>query len=93
MYALQFFGVEFFFRAFLTRGLAPIAGAASIFIALVPYCMIHFPKPMPEAFGSIITGIVLATIAMRTKTIWGGVFVHVAVAVAMDAMSILAARQ
>jgi membrane protease YdiL (CAAX protease family) len=46
--------------------------------------MIHFGKPLPECLGSIIAGLVLGVLAMDTRSIWGGVTIHVAVAWGMD---------
>jgi membrane protease YdiL (CAAX protease family) len=88
LYALQFVSLEFFFRGFMLKALRERLGSAAIFVMVVPYCMIHFGKPMAETFGAIIAGIVLGTLAMRTRSIWGGVFVHVAVALTMDALAL-----
>jgi membrane protease YdiL (CAAX protease family) len=55
---------------------------------IVPYCMIHFQKPMAETFGAIIAGLVLGTLAMRTRSIWGGVAIHAAVALTMDVLAL-----
>jgi membrane protease YdiL (CAAX protease family) len=83
-YALQFLSLEFFFRGFMLRALAPRFGSSAILVMVVPYCMIHFGKPMPETFGAIVAGLVLGTLALRTRSIWGGVIIHVAVALTMD---------
>lgn len=83
-YGLQFFALEFFFRGFLLRGLSADMGASAILAMSIPYCMIHFGKPLPECLGSIVAGIVLGTLAMDTRSIWGGVTIHVAVAWLMD---------
>lgn len=83
-YALQFFALEFFFRGFLLRGLSADMGASAILAMAIPYCMIHFGKPLPECLGSIVAGIVLGTLALDTRSIWGGVTIHVAVAWLMD---------
>lgn len=88
MYAVQFVALEFFFRGFLLRGLAPRFGSAAIFVMLVPYCMIHFPKPMVETLGAIVAGLVLGTLAMRTRSIAGGVLIHIGVAVTMDLLAL-----
>jgi hypothetical protein len=56
---------------------------------VVPYMMIHFQKPAAEAFGAVIAGSVLGVLSLRTLTIWGGIFIHCAVAVSMDVMSLL----
>jgi len=88
LYALQFFSLEFFFRGFMLRALAPRMGSAAIFVMVVPYCMIHYGKPMPETLGAIIAGIVLGTLALRTRSIWGGVLIHVGVALTMDLLAV-----
>jgi uncharacterized protein len=88
MYAVQFLSLEFFFRGFLLQGLRRAFGAGAIFVMIVPYCMIHYGKPMPETFGAIGAGLILGTIAMRTRSIWGGVLIHVGVAWTMDLFAI-----
>jgi membrane protease YdiL (CAAX protease family) len=87
-YALQFLSLEFFFRGFMLKALKPRFGAHAIFVMVVPYCMIHFGKPMAETFGAIVAGLVLGTLAMRTRSIWGGVVIHVAVALTMDMLAL-----
>jgi len=87
-YILQFFGVEFFFRGFLLHGTKRQLGAYAIAVSIVPYCMIHFGKPLPETLGSIIAGTVLGVLSLRTRSIWAGFLVHVSVAVGMDVLSI-----
>lgn len=88
LYALQFVSLEFFFRGFMLQGLRRAMGAKAIFVMIVPYCMIHFGKPMPETIGAIFAGIILGTLAMRTRSIWGGVAIHVGVAVTMDVLAL-----
>lgn len=88
LYSLQFFAVEFFFRGWLLFTLEKRMGLAAIAVMVVPYCMIHFHKPLPEALGAIIAGVVLGWMALKTRSIWGGVCVHVAVAIGMDALSL-----
>ncbi len=55
---------------------------------IVPYCMIHYGKPMPETLGAIGAGLILGTLAMRTKSIWGGVLIHIGVAMTMDVLAL-----
>lgn len=88
MYAVQFVSLEFFFRGFLLQGLRRAFGAGAIFVMIVPYCMIHYGKPMAETFGAIGAGLILGTIAMRTRSIWGGVMIHVGVAWTMDLFAV-----
>jgi membrane protease YdiL (CAAX protease family) len=88
LYVVQFISLEFFFRGFLLAGLRPSLGANAIAVMAVPYCMIHFTKPMPETVAAIFAGLILGTLAMRTRSIWGGVLIHVAVAITMDVLAL-----
>ncbi len=88
MYAVQFLSLEFFFRGFLLQGLRRALGANAIFVMIVPYCMIHYGKPMAETMGAIGAGLILGTLAMRTRSIWGGVVIHVGVAWTMDLFAV-----
>jgi len=89
LYALQFFALEFFFRGWWLTAPRRALGSLAIFPMVVPYAMIHLGKPLPEALASIVAGVILGTLAMRTRSIWGGVFLHVAVAWTMDAAALL----
>jgi membrane protease YdiL (CAAX protease family) len=84
VYGLQFFGLEFFFRGFLVHSLKPSLGGYSILAMTVPYTMIHWQKPPPEAFAAIAAGIFLGWISYRNGTIWLGVILHCTVAFSMD---------
>jgi membrane protease YdiL (CAAX protease family) len=88
LYAAQFLALEFFFRGFILQGLRRALGANAIFVMLVPYCMIHYGKPLPETLGAIGAGLILGTLAMRTRSIWGGVLIHVGVATTMDVLAL-----
>lgn len=83
-YAGQFFAVEFIFRGFMVEAGRRAYGSQAIFVMVIPYVMIHYGKPLPETVGAIIAGVVLGTLAMRTRSIWPGLFVHLLVAVTMD---------
>ena len=83
-YALQFVGVESFFRGFLTFGLVRRFGLLAVPIMTVPYTMIHFSKPMPEATAAIVAGLVLGFLALRSRSFVPGIALHVGVAVTMD---------
>jgi membrane protease YdiL (CAAX protease family) len=84
LYWLQFAALEFFFRGFMLNGLVPRLGYAAIFAMVVPYNMLHYGKPMAEALAAIVGGIVLGTLALKTKSIWLGVALHVSIAFTMD---------
>jgi membrane protease YdiL (CAAX protease family) len=88
MYWAQFLSLEFFFRGVLLQGLRKAMGSNAIFVMIVPYNMIHYGKPMAETLGAIGAGLILGTLAMRTKSIWGGVIIHVGVATMMDMLAV-----
>jgi membrane protease YdiL (CAAX protease family) len=87
-YVLQFFALEFFFRGFMVHGLKKEMGLYSIFIMTVPYCMIHFGKPLPECVGSIFAGIFLGLMSYKTQSIWMGSLIHVAAGLSMNWLSL-----
>ncbi len=87
-YLGQFFCLEFFFRGFIVHGTKHRFGVYSIFVMTVPYCMIHFGKPMPETFAAIVAGVVLGYMSLKTRSIWPGAMLHMAVAVSMDLLSL-----
>lgn len=88
LYALQFVSLEFFFRGFMLHGCRRRFGAYAIFAMAVPYCMIHYHKPVLETFGAIAAGVILGYMSLRTRSIWLGAALHIAVAWTMDAAAI-----
>ncbi len=84
LYAVQFFALEFFFRGFMLHGLKRALGVHAIWVMMVPYCMIHYGKPLAETSGAILAGVILGTLSLRTRSIWCGVLIHVSVALTMD---------
>lgn len=87
-YGFQFLALEYFFRGFMLFPLARQIGSAAIFVMVVPYCMIHFAKPFPETVGAILAGTILGTLALRTRSVLGGVLIHLAVAWSMDGLAL-----
>ena len=87
VYLAQFFTLELFFRGFLLRALRSF-GAGAIWAMAVPYCMIHYGKPYLEASSAVIAGIVLGSLAMKTRSIYAGFLVHATVAVLMDILAL-----
>ena len=58
----------------------------------LPYLMLHFPKLWPESMGAILFGFFLGILAVRSRSIWGGVAVHVSIALTMDIAALLQTR-
>ncbi len=84
LYAVQFVALEFFFRGFLVHGTRRRLGYYSVLVMTVPYTMIHFQKPALETLGAVAAGIVLGTLSLKTRSIWWGAGLHIAVAYTMD---------
>jgi len=89
LYAAQFFSLEFFFRGWWLEACKRTMGSHAIFAMVVPYCMIHYGKPLPETLVAIIAGVFLGTLAMKTRSIWSGFLIHCSVAISMDVAAIL----
>ncbi len=89
VYAIQFFSLEFFFRGFLINGTKHRFGFYAIMFSVVPYCMIHFGKPLPETIGAIIAGIALGSLAIFTRSVLLGFAIHVSVALSMDVICVI----
>ncbi len=88
IYALQFCTLEFFFRGFIVHGTKHRFGVGSVFVMMVPYCMIHFQKPLPECCGSIVAGFALGLISLKTRSVWLGAALHISVAWTMDGFAL-----
>lgn len=88
MYCAQFVALEIFFRGWMLSAFRKSMGSAAIFAMSVPYCMIHYGKPYLEAHGAIAAGIFLGSLAMKTKSIYAGIIVHVTVALSMDVLAL-----
>ncbi len=86
-YALYFVGWEFLFRGFLLFGMYKRIGNHAIWVQLIPFVIMHAGKPELEAYGSIIAGIALAMLAIRTRSFWYGALLHAAVATTMDVVA------
>jgi membrane protease YdiL (CAAX protease family) len=88
VYAAQFVALEFFFRGFLVHGLKWRLGYMAVFVMIIPYNMIHFNKPVIEALAAILGGLVLGSLSLKTRSIWWGAALHIAVAGLMDVLSL-----
>jgi membrane protease YdiL (CAAX protease family) len=89
LYALQFVALEWFFRGFMVHGLKPVLGYLAVPVMVVPYFLIHLAKPPLEAAGAILAGMVLGTLVLKTRTIYWGAALHIAVAMTMDVASLV----
>jgi hypothetical protein len=83
-YAMDFITVEYLFRGFMVIGLMATLGRGAVLTMAVTYCFLHFGKPPAEAISSIFGGYLLGVIAYETKSIWGGITLHMGIALSME---------
>ena len=91
-YGVYMFSWEFFFRGFMLFGLERKFGNYSILIQTIPFAVLHYSKPLPEALGSIIAGVLLGVLALETRTFLYGAAIHWLVAMTMDVVAVLFSR-
>lgn len=89
-YGSDFFSIELFFRGFLVLAFAKWAGKDAILPMALFYCTIHFGKPLGECISSFFGGLLLGVVVYHTRTIWGGLLVHVGIAWMMELAGYLA---
>jgi membrane protease YdiL (CAAX protease family) len=88
-YLTSFLAVEIMFRGFLIYRLEKYLGNYVVLPMMVAYAVIHFGKPLGETLGSIGGAYVLGILALKTKNIYGGIFIHIGVALLMEIFALL----
>ena len=83
-YGIYMFSWEFFFRGFMLFGLERQFGKYTILIQTIPFAVMHYSKPMPEAIGSIVASVLLGVLALETRSFLYGAAIHWLVAMTMD---------
>lgn len=83
-YGLDFVLVEWIYRGLLVIGVSRIIGKQAVLPAAALYCVMHFGKPMAEAISSFFGGYLLGIIAYHTRSIRGGIIVHLGLAWMME---------
>jgi hypothetical protein len=84
VYGFDFVTVEFLFRGFFVIGMMPLLGRHAVLAMATTYCFLHYGKPPGEAISSVFGGYLLGVVAYETKSVWGGVIVHVGIAWMME---------
>ena len=84
-YGTDFITVELFFRGFLVLAFVRYAGQDAIVPMAVFYCSIHFGKPLAECISSFFGGLLLGVVVYNTRSIAGGLVVHLGIAWMMEA--------
>ena len=88
-YATGFVAVESIFRGALALTMVRIMGSRAILPMAAFYCVFHFGKPMGEAISAFFGGYALGVLAVHSKSILGGLIVHLGVAMLMESLAYL----
>lgn len=90
-YGLYMFCWEFFFRGFLTFGLARrLAPTGAILLQALAFGVMHLGKPAPEMAGSFVAGVVLGWLAYRARSFFPCFALHWLCALTFDLLVIQA---
>jgi len=84
-YGSDFITIELFFRGFAVLAFIKWAGKDAILPMACFYCTIHFGKPLGECISSYAGGILLGIVVYHTRSILGGLMVHLGIAWMMEA--------
>ncbi len=84
-YGLDYISIELFFRGFMIMAFAKYVGINSVLPTACFYLSIHFGKPLGEAVSSFFGGTILGVISYHTRSIYGGVIIHIGIAWLMEA--------
>ena len=88
-YAFGFFIVEIIFRGYFIFALVKYLGKDVVLPMAVTYCVLHFGKPLGEAISSFFGGYLLGVIALKTNNIYGGIVIHIGIALLMELFAFL----
>jgi uncharacterized protein len=86
------FAWEFLFRGYLLFGFERRIGpAAAIAVTTIPFVLMHFGKPLPEALGAAVAGVALGIVALRSRSFIPCAILHWSVAATLDLLALQAA--
>lgn len=88
-YGIDFISIESFFRGFLVILLGRLCGYKILIPIACFYVGIHFWKPMAETASSFFGGLILSVLAFETRSIYGGIMVHMGIAWLMEIGAII----
>lgn len=88
-YSTGFVAVETLFRGALAITMVKIMGPRAVLAMASFYCVFHFGKPAGEAVGAFFGGYALGVLAIHSRSVLGGLIVHLGVAMLMESMGYL----
>ena len=88
-YGWDFVPTELLFRGFLVIGMSRVLGRGAVLPMVVCYSSIHFGRHLGEAVSSLFGGYILGVLALSTRSIWGGLLIHIGIAWGMEIAAFL----
>lgn len=76
LFLFYWMGWEYLWRGFVLFGTAHTLGYYAIFVQAVPFAILHYSKPLPEALLSIVGGVALGALVWRCRSFWIAVPIH-----------------
>lgn len=92
LFLFYWFGWEYLWRGFVQFGTAHRLGLYAIFVQAMPFALLHYDKPLPEALLSIVGGVALGALVWRARSFWIAVPIHSAQMLILDLWSTLRLR-
>ncbi len=89
---IYMFSWEFMWRGYMLFGLEEKFGYYSVLIQMIPFVILHNGKPFLETFGAIFGGIALGILALRTRSFYYCIIIHIGVMFSIDFVSTLRFR-
>ena len=89
LYGIDFVFVELFFRGFLIILIGRYLGPQVVILAASIYCLFHLGKPIGETISSFFGGMLLGVFSYYSRSIYGGVLLHLGVAYMMELFAFL----
>ncbi|MBI5831167.1 MAG: CPBP family intramembrane metalloprotease [Armatimonadetes bacterium] len=83
-----FLAWEYFFRGWMLFRLEPLCGPNAILWQTIPFVLMHLGKPGPELHSSLIAGLVLGWLALRSRSFWPCFLLHWSAACTMDLVAV-----
>jgi CAAX protease family protein len=92
LFLFYWIGWEYLWRGFVLFGTRKSLGFYAIFVQALPFAVLHYAKPLPEALLSVVGGIVLGALVWRTGSFWIAVPIHWIQMFSLDLFSTLRIR-
>ncbi len=84
VYMGDFLMVELIFRGALVIGMASVLERSAVLPMVMVYVGLHFGKPILETVSAAFGGYFLGALAFQTRHIWGGVIIHMGIALIIE---------